>query len=1002
MNKKITNCRNIIIVLFFAVLIFSPYLASAALEISYPEIPGAETPQIFMQKIKDGLIDPSQAMPLYVLYFYILTVIVSGILAFGSVVYGVIRYLVSGGAVSQMIAAKEQIADAIIGLLIILSSYVIMTTIDPKMLIFISKPPTVCLPVGDPHYDPLDCQPINYPGGYTVLMDYIEVPLGRLVESVIQKGWAAENAAYAVQMAAERLAALTKRLTTITNPPAGTTGCRCSDFSSSCSGATCSGGCRQSDPCYHVRAELDCLLYKTCVCPPVSSMDSTDSYSQSPSVLASLVEEKYFDQTLAAPMSPGCSTPDNCLTADVINISVSGSGPGTGTVTYSPDICQTCGEVTGHIGDVQIGKIDGTFGGTIQIPPLPSCYTYSYDAWTPPVEIACPGTASVGYYYDARKDLNPACFGRHTVSCNVTVDKSCKVTKTTCGGTPVCTCSCGLIQDAINALKAARCQASRAQIDLAKELLKLKLAEALLRDSQASPITYETFIAFEGENADIHKLSIWDNIKLDEDPYDDPEDPYIGEPDGTDPATFYVPVEGNEYIIELSRNAFFQFQPANGCEGLSGGGGQPPAPCTASVISPFPAFYQYGPGGIVNPWQNTVIDSCSPTAIITNWGCGPTSLAMVVKYLTGQDVNPKIIADQLNTSDPSEWVCGVGTISGGINRIAGDYGLNHVDININQISGHIAKNHPVIAYCKTIFGDPHAGHITVIKGDNCSQVLFQDTVDGERWEDKTTVQSGVAQGGYDCYAFSAFCKSSEGADCGVVAPPPPPPPPPPPADDPITTFTEKCITKTNREGNEGLNPKYWTFSLVDEPKTIVSKPAGTIWPDLDPTGAFSPQLVGLLGRIPSIMKTYAKSSPTRWEQKWPVHQIGLATSPGESVKLPDADFPFSITSMCCGYEAIVIYADSDSMTFNYDNFDGVSTATIYLTGISVNPKILDIYNNQTLKGCTTGYYGDRVPFAALKPGALLGTAIGSELKVSTRGGSTWFDPRWQQLYWHGY
>jgi len=346
----------------------------------------------------------------------------------------------------------------------------------------------------------------------------------------------------------------------------------------------------------------------------------------------------------------------------------------------------------------------------------------------------------------------------------------------------------------------------------------------------------------------------------------------------------------------------------------------------------------------------------------------------------------------LNTSDPSEWVCGVGTISGGINRIAGDYGLNHVDININQISGHIAKNHPVIAYCETIFGDPHAGHITVIKGDNCSQVLFQDTVDGERWEDKTTVQGGVAQDGYDCYAFSAFCKSSEGADCGVSVVPP--------GETPVGNFIAVNGTNCseNRSANKDLNPEKARGLYMTPNNTAAKQYIDRVplygWAGFD---AGAPYLYGLLGRRPNIYEVFSlkKKNRSPLEATWPVHAMNVwEDNIDTTVRVPDAT-GYQISG---GFEALVAYADESNITLNYLEEDQVAIGyAVQINNINVDPNIVKAYKDN--EKCVSAGGSIKRYLLALKVGDPIGTTSNRSFFVVVRDSGAFMDPRLIQDWW---
>jgi len=66
-------------------------------------------------------------------WFYYFVVIMSGFFAFFGMVVGGFSWLTSGGNPSRIAEAKEQILAAILGLIIILASYVILQIINPEL-----------------------------------------------------------------------------------------------------------------------------------------------------------------------------------------------------------------------------------------------------------------------------------------------------------------------------------------------------------------------------------------------------------------------------------------------------------------------------------------------------------------------------------------------------------------------------------------------------------------------------------------------------------------------------------------------------------------------------------------------------------------------------------------------------------------------------------------------------------------------------------------------------
>ncbi len=99
------------------------------LEIIYPRIPGALAPQDFLNTAL-----PEDILSLYAKYLINLSVWAGGILALAGLIYGGVLYLISTGKPDRMILAKNQISAAFFGLLILLSSYLILKTLSPQFI----------------------------------------------------------------------------------------------------------------------------------------------------------------------------------------------------------------------------------------------------------------------------------------------------------------------------------------------------------------------------------------------------------------------------------------------------------------------------------------------------------------------------------------------------------------------------------------------------------------------------------------------------------------------------------------------------------------------------------------------------------------------------------------------------------------------------------------------------------------------------------------------------
>ncbi len=99
------------------------------LEIIYPKIPGALAPQDFLDTAL-----PEDVLSLYAKYIVNLSIWTGGILALAGLIYGGVLYLISTGKPDRMVLAKNQISGAFFGLLILLSSYLILKTLSPQFI----------------------------------------------------------------------------------------------------------------------------------------------------------------------------------------------------------------------------------------------------------------------------------------------------------------------------------------------------------------------------------------------------------------------------------------------------------------------------------------------------------------------------------------------------------------------------------------------------------------------------------------------------------------------------------------------------------------------------------------------------------------------------------------------------------------------------------------------------------------------------------------------------
>jgi len=210
---------------------------------------------------------------------------------------------------------------------------------------------------------------------------------------------------------------------------------------------------------------------------------------------------------------------------------------------------------------------------------------------------------------------------------------------------------------------------------------------------------------------------------------------------GNDPLTFYLDEDLNENIIETVRGIAGELLPSNYPFSVPPGGGvaKPPdfRPIPEQIdgvlLKDFPSFLQTDPR-----WATeSLFGACIVGNNFWGGGCGPTSLAMVLKYF-GKDVTPPQIGQLMRNE--FEYVCGAGSSLPGLANIARDkYNVQYLKIPFSKIEAQLKEGHPIIGSfgCFQFFSGWCSGHISVIKGigrctigiggrtDTC--LYFQDT-----------------------------------------------------------------------------------------------------------------------------------------------------------------------------------------------------------------------------------------------------------------------------------
>jgi len=161
MHKKLIKLF-FIFYLFFLFLPFSfAFAQERILELEYPTILGISLDTVNTQ------------LEEYVLYIFSLSVVISGLFLFGTLVYGGIKYITSYGNVPGMIDARQQVLGGFFGILIILSSYIILTSISPELRVLDIEVPEITFFTREKVERPED--------KYKTSSIDVELPLGRII-----------------------------------------------------------------------------------------------------------------------------------------------------------------------------------------------------------------------------------------------------------------------------------------------------------------------------------------------------------------------------------------------------------------------------------------------------------------------------------------------------------------------------------------------------------------------------------------------------------------------------------------------------------------------------------------------------------------------------------------------------------------------------------------------------------------------------------------------------
>ncbi|MCB0162742.1 MAG: hypothetical protein KDI79_00860 [Anaerolineae bacterium] len=176
------------------------------------------------------------------------------------------------------------------------------------------------------------------------------------------------------------------------------------------------------------------------------------------------------------------------------------------------------------------------------------------------------------------------------------------------------------------------------------------------------------------------------------------------------------------------------------------------------------------------------------------------------------------------------------------------------------------------------------------------------------------------------------------------------------------------------------------------------------------TDGDAPQLHGLFepNRVPQFTNVY-RINDWIWDSSqcgghprgcpgppadtfWPVTLVGVATTPGEPIYLPERGGQI----YSGGYSALVLYAEEKRITLGYTRRDTVAAGyVVHLENVCVNPNLVALYKAQ--EDADGWLASGHLP--GLRNNQSLGTAFSYEIQVAIRDAGTFMDPRSQKDWW---
>ena len=162
MRRQTKHYIVLSLIVFFGLSIALKILAKG-LNVSYPSIQGVVKPN-----------SPYVYLTIYLKYLYSFAIAISGIILFVVLIRGGISYFLSAGNPGKLKNSREKIKRGILGLIIVFSSYLILNTINPQLVVF----PVFNFPTSTPATPPNPQSAYKKP-----TITFEEIPFGTLITS---------------------------------------------------------------------------------------------------------------------------------------------------------------------------------------------------------------------------------------------------------------------------------------------------------------------------------------------------------------------------------------------------------------------------------------------------------------------------------------------------------------------------------------------------------------------------------------------------------------------------------------------------------------------------------------------------------------------------------------------------------------------------------------------------------------------------------------------------